>query len=65
VIDFRQAWGQLHEDQRTALTLVAFDGLSHQEAAELCGTQPGTIASRVSRGRAALRALLDPEGGRR
>ena len=64
-IDFRRAWDQLPADQRTALTLVAAQGLSHDEAAAICGTRPGTIASRVSRGRAALRELLNTEGGRR
>jgi RNA polymerase sigma-70 factor (ECF subfamily) len=64
-IDLSRAWATLPEDQRAALALVAVQGLSYDEAAGICGTRPGTIASRVSRGRAALRALLDPEGGRR
>lgn len=64
-IDFRRAWDRLPADQRTALTLVAAQGLSHHEAAAICGTRPGTIAARVSRGRAALRRLLQTEGGRR
>ena len=65
VVDFRRAWDRLPADQRTALTLVAAEGLSHAEAAAVCGTRPGTIAARVSRGRAALRELLQTEGGRR
>jgi RNA polymerase sigma-70 factor (ECF subfamily) len=64
-IDLRRAWDRLPADQRSALALVAVEGLSHEEAAAVCGTRPGTIASRVSRARAALRQQLEMEGGRR
>jgi RNA polymerase sigma-70 factor (ECF subfamily) len=64
-IDLRRAWDRLPADQRSALALVAVEGLSHEEAAAVCGTRPGTIASRVSRARAALREQLQLEGGRR
>lgn len=52
------ALARLPEQQRTALVLVAVNGLSYDEAAVAVGTTAGTIASRVSRGREALRRLL-------
>lgn len=45
----------LPEDQRAALHLVAVEELSYQEAAEALSVPVGTIMSRLSRGRAALR----------
>lgn len=55
---FDDAWRALPPDQRTALTLVVGEGLPYAEAARICGTTDGTIAARVSRGRAKLRTLL-------
>lgn len=45
----------LPDEQRAALHLVAVEGLSYQEAADALGVPVGTIMSRLSRGRAALR----------
>ena len=45
----------LPEDQRTALVLVSVEGFTYREAAETLGVPEGTILSRVSRARAALR----------
>lgn len=55
---FDAAWRALPPDQRTALTLVVGEGLPYAEAARICSTTEGTIAARVSRGRAKLRTLL-------
>lgn len=44
----------LPADQREALLLVAWDGLSHDEAAQALGVRPATFRKRVSRARAAL-----------
>lgn len=62
-VDLARAWAELPADQRAALTLVAVHGMTYEEAAEVCGTRAGTIASRMSRGRARLRELLvaDPK----
>ncbi|MFN8075646.1 MAG: RNA polymerase sigma factor [Kineosporiaceae bacterium] len=57
-LTFDAAWRALPADQRTALTLVAGEGLPYAEAARICDTTEGTIAARVSRGRAKLRTLL-------
>ncbi|MCP2338697.1 RNA polymerase sigma factor [Actinomadura rupiterrae] len=68
VID-RTAAGQLHptlarglarlsKDDRAALTLIAFAGLSYAEAAVALGVPPGTVGSRVNRARRKLRAAL-------
>ncbi|MCA8899793.1 MAG: sigma-70 family RNA polymerase sigma factor [Hyphomonas sp.] len=39
---------------RDSVSLVLGLGLTYEEAAEVCGVPPGTVKSRVSRGRAAL-----------
>jgi RNA polymerase sigma-70 factor (ECF subfamily) len=46
----------LPEEQREALVLVAFEGMSYKEAADLLGIPLGTLMSRLGRGREALRA---------
>ena len=49
------AMGQLPDDQRAALLLVALEGLSLAEAASVMGCAEGPLASRLARARAALR----------
>lgn len=51
------AMGRLPDDQRTALLLVALDGLTLAEAATVLGCAEGTLASRLARARAALRQM--------
>lgn len=51
------AMGRLPEDQRSALLLVALDGMSLSEAASVLGCAEGTLASRLARARAALRDM--------
>lgn len=58
----RSAMARLPEEQRSAVALVLVEGLSYREAAEALGVPEGTLTSRLSRGRAALQALL-AEGG--
>jgi RNA polymerase sigma-70 factor, ECF subfamily len=48
----------LPAEQRAALALVALDGETYATAAELLGWDFGTVASRVSRARAAVRTKL-------
>ena len=43
---------------RTVIHLYYFEGLSVSEIATACGCAPGTIKSRLSRGRDLLRASL-------
>jgi RNA polymerase sigma-70 factor, ECF subfamily len=51
----------LPEEQRAALTLVAIEGLSYQEAADLLEVPIGTVTSRLGRAREALRAALETQ----
>ncbi|MCH8685417.1 sigma-70 family RNA polymerase sigma factor [Pedomonas mirosovicensis] len=55
-----QAFTRLPEAQRAALHLVAVEGLSYQEAADALGIPVGTLMSRLSRARTALRQLDQP-----
>ena len=53
------------EEHRAVLHLVAVEGLSYPDAAQALGTPVGTVMSRLSRARAALReALGEAETGR-
>lgn len=47
---------RLPPSQRQALILVVHDGCSYQKAASIMGTPTGTVRSRLSRAREALRA---------
>lgn len=53
-----EAFAALSPDQRIALLLVDREGLDYGDAAEILGVAPGTVASRLSRARAAVRAAL-------
>ena len=50
------------EDQRMAVTLYYYDGLSVGEIAQVLGAPQGTVKSRLSRGRDKLRERLREEG---
>jgi RNA polymerase sigma-70 factor (ECF subfamily) len=50
-----QAFQKLSDDHRAVLHLVVVEGLAYQEAAEVLGLPIGTLISRLSRARAALR----------
>lgn len=56
--DLQRALAALPVDQRAAVLLVDAEGLDYDAAAAVLGVAPGTIASRLSRARAALRAAL-------
>lgn len=49
-----EAMLELPEEQRAVLALVAIEGLSYREAAEVLDTPIGTVMSRLARARAAL-----------
>lgn len=45
-------------DQRAALTLIAVEGHSNEEAAAILELNPATLRSQISRARSALREAL-------
>jgi RNA polymerase sigma-70 factor (ECF subfamily) len=53
-----RALAALPEDQRLTVLLVDGEGFDNVAAAEVLGVAPGTVASRLSRGRASMRRLL-------
>ncbi|HEV7865918.1 MAG TPA: RNA polymerase sigma factor [Acidimicrobiia bacterium] len=57
-IDLARALAALPVDQRAAVLLVDGEGLDYEAAATVLDVAPGTIASRLSRARAALRTAL-------
>lgn len=58
----RAAFLDLPEDQREALSLIAIEGLTYAEAADVAQVPLGTLMSRVARARASLRAFEDGTG---
>lgn len=52
---------QIPEAFRTIVILREIEGFSYEEIAEILNTNLGTVKSRLTRGRSALRALLAPE----
>ena len=48
-------------EQREAILLVGLEGMRYDEAAAVAGVPIGTVRSRLSRGREALRRILDIE----
>ena len=55
-----QALGRLPEEQRTVLLLNVVEGFTCQETADILAVPIGTVMSRLSRGRQAMRSLLAP-----
>lgn len=56
--DLSAAMAHLPEEQRTALLLVAVEGRSYREIAEITGVPVATVNNRVARGRESLRRQL-------
>lgn len=56
--DLDRALAQLPREQREVLLLVALEELSYAEVARALGIPPGTVMSRLARGRERLKALL-------
>jgi RNA polymerase sigma-70 factor (ECF subfamily) len=57
----RLAYERLPPEKREVLFLVDIMGLRYAEAAEVMGVAQGTVMSRISRARRALRAQLETE----
>jgi hypothetical protein len=65
---------KLPEEQRLALLLVGMEGMRYEETSAVLGVPVGTVRSRLSRGREAMRQLMsmgtepdefDPDAARR
>lgn len=57
--ELEQALACLPEEQRAVILLVGLEGMSYEAAAQILSVPIGTVRSRLSRGRDALRRLLD------
>jgi RNA polymerase sigma-70 factor, ECF subfamily len=62
--ELERALGELSEDQRQVILLVGLEGMSYERAAAIIKVPVGTIRSRLSRGRDALRKLMNMEDRR-
>lgn len=62
--ELNEALASLEPEYRAALTLRAVSGLSYQEIADVLDIQPGTVKSRISRGRERLRKKLASPGNK-
>lgn len=58
--DISSALDTLPESQREVILLSCLEGMTYEDVAEVTGNPIGTVRSRLHRGRAALRELLDP-----
>ena len=56
-----QAFDQLNTEQRALLLWVSVEGLSYKDVADILDVPVGTVMSRLSRARQALRQLSDGE----
>jgi RNA polymerase sigma-70 factor (ECF subfamily) len=54
----REAMGRLSKDQREAISLAFFSGLTQTEIAERIGEPLGTVKARIRRGMMRLREVL-------
>jgi RNA polymerase sigma-70 factor, ECF subfamily len=56
-----EAIGKLAMEQRQVILLIGLEGMSYEEAAAILDVPIGTVRSRLSRGRDALRRLMGME----
>ena len=56
--DLEAAIAKLPQEQRQVILLVGLEGMRYEEVAEVLGVPVGTVRSRLSRGRDALRRLM-------
>jgi len=55
----RRAISELPEEQRDVIVLRELEGLQYSEIADILGINEGTVKSRISRGREALKKFLE------
>ena len=63
--EIHRAFAQLSEGERETLRLIAWDGLSTEDAASVLGVSPGAFRVRFHRARRALEKHLDAGGHER
>ena len=63
--DLERAIAKLPEEQQSAILLVGLEGMRYEEVAAVLDVPVGTVRSRLSRGREALRKLvgIEPDDG--
>jgi RNA polymerase sigma-70 factor, ECF subfamily len=61
--DLERAIAKLPEEQRSAILLVGLEGMRYEEVAAVLDVPVGTVRSRLSRGREALRRLMGFDPG--
>jgi RNA polymerase sigma-70 factor (ECF subfamily) len=61
--DLERAIAKLPAEQRSAVLLVGLEGMRYEEVAAVLGVPVGTVRSRLSRGREALRKLTGADPG--
>jgi RNA polymerase sigma-70 factor (ECF subfamily) len=59
--ELRAALGRLSDEHRQVILLVGLEQMSYAETAAILGIPPGTVMSRLARGRDQLRQLLARE----
>jgi RNA polymerase sigma-70 factor (ECF subfamily) len=57
--ELENAISRLRDEQREVVLLVGLEGMSYEAAAQILEVPVGTVRSRLSRGRDALRRLMD------
>ncbi|MFY9304325.1 MAG: sigma-70 family RNA polymerase sigma factor [Rhodoluna sp.] len=57
-LDLSKAWKKLSSFEREAISLTAFEGLSHQDAARVLEISPNAFTQRVAKARKKLKANL-------
>jgi RNA polymerase sigma-70 factor, ECF subfamily len=62
LLEVRDAYLRLSDEHREVLLLVAIEGLQYDEAAAILNVPVGTVRSRLSRARQALRESLEEPG---
>ncbi len=59
--DLANALEQLSLEQREVVLLIGLEGMTYRETAEILDVPPGTVMSRLARGRERLRRLMEGE----
>jgi RNA polymerase sigma-70 factor (ECF subfamily) len=63
--DLDRALGRLPEEQRAVILMIGLEGMPYGDVAEVLGIPVGTVRSRLSRGRDALRRMMAAEPDQR